>query len=235
MSKLTLEQAQGRIKKLKSMEAMIGSLSQEKQEELEILEGVVEELAESEIEQKEVQRKETLQLFEKNLKEDAEKFKSEISLGFEVEEDEMLAMKITSAVHRTLLYDIAFNLDRQQQLSWKLRQESEDGEAVIAGSPYENQTSLLLEIIDRGLATTQPLSVAYASLYEDARNSWLEGGGDPTTQWTPSLVSWGEVVRQRAKSREEKLEQYRAKRDTGQAAHADWNQMLMGQLNKTRV
>ena len=232
---MTLEQAQGRIKKLLNMESMIGQLSTEKREELETLQAVVEELAESKVEEEETKRKETLELFEKNLKEDAEKFKSEINLGFAVEEDEMLAMKIASAVHRTLLYDIAFNLDRQAQLSWKLRQESDDGEAVIAGSPYENQTSVILEIIDKGLAITQPLSVAYASIYEQAKDSWLSRGGDPSTQWIPTLVSWGEVVRQRAKSREEKLEQYRAKRDTGQAAHADWNQMLMGQLNKTRV
>ena len=232
---ITLEQAQGRIKKLKNMEAMIGQLSTEKREELEVLLSVVEELAESKVEEEEVKRKETLELFEKNLKDDAARIKGEISLGFEIEGNEQLAMKIASAVHRSLLYDIAFNLDRQSQLSWKLKQEAEDGETVIAGSPYENQSSMLLEAIDRTLALTQPMSVAYASLYEEAKDSWMSQGGDPTTQWIPTLVTWGEVVRQRAKSREEKLEQYRAKRDTGQAAHADWNQMLMGQLNKTRV
>ena len=235
MSKMTFEQAQGRIKKLKNMEAMLGQLSKEKQEELETLLSVVEELAERKVLEEELVRKDTLQMFEKNLKEDAEEYKKRISLGIEVEGNEQIIMKLTSAIHRSLLYDIAFNLDRQSQLSWKLRQEAEDRPIEIAGSPYENQSSLLLERIDEVLAITQPLSVAYASLYEEAKDRWIMLGGDPTTQWIPELITWGEVIRQRARSKEQKLEEYRAKRDTGQAQHISWNGMLMGQLNKTRV
>ena len=232
---ITLEQAQNRIKKLKNMEAMLGQLSAEKQEELETLLSVVEELAESKVEEEEKQQKETLQMFEKNLKEDAAEYKKEICLGIEVEGNEQLVMKIASAIHRSLLYDIAFSLDRQSQLSWKLRQEAEDGNIAIAGSPYENQSSMLLEAIDRTLALTQPLSVAYASLYEEAKDHWLTNGGDPSTQWIPTLVSWGEIVRQRARSKEQKMEEYRNKRDSGQAQHNNWNGLLMSQLNKTRV
>ena len=235
MGTITLQQAQGRIKKLKSMEAMIGKLSSEKEEELETLLSVVEELAESKVEDEEKRQKETLELFEKNLKEDAAEYKERISLGIETEGNEQLVMKIASAIHRSLLYDIAFNLDRQAQLSWKLKQEAEEGIVILAGSPYENQSSLLLEAIDRTLALTQPLAVAYSSVYEEAKDRWLTNGGDPSTQWIPELVTWGEVVRQRAKSREQKLEEYRTRRDTGQAEHINWNGMLMSHLNKTRV
>ena len=206
MSQLSKEQIVSKIRKLRKLDELIG-LSEEKMSELGILEEALETVAEEEAKEDEKRSKERHQILQKQLCEEAKQLKDTIELGICPKMDPSLYLKITSGIHRSLSYDLAYCLDRVSQLSWQLK-ESED--SIIAGSPYEDTRSQELSNLEEQIELTQKLMIVYASLFQDCKEELSQ-----LPNWVPTLISWREVLVQRAKSREAKLLESASRKDEG--------------------
>ena len=223
---LTKEQIISKVRKLRKLEELVG-LSDEKAEELEALEDALETVAEEEAKEDEKRSKERYQTLQKQLCEEAKQIKDTIELGVCPKMDPSLYMKITSGIHRSLSYDLAYSLDRISQLSWQLK-ESED--MMLAGSPYEDTRSQELSNLEEQTELTQKLMIVYASLFTDCKEGLTQ-----LPNWTPTLISWREVLIQRARSREAKLLESARRKDEGLMKQKQYQNDIANLVGTIRV
>ena len=223
---LTKEQLVSKIRKLRKLDELVG-LSDEKTEELEALEEALETVAEEEAKEDEKRNKERYQVLQKQLCEEAKQLKGKIELGICPKMDPSLFLKTVSGIHRSLSYDLAYSLDRIAQLSWQLK---ESNDMVIAGSPYEDTRSQELSNLEENVELTQKLMIVYASLFQDCKDGLTQ-----LPNWVPSLITWREVLVQRARSREAKLLENARKRDEGLEKQRSYQNDIATMVGTIRV